>query len=295
MCGSVDADPQGSALTAATIRAEAGRTPVLACSAFTPRPLRSAPRCDGRPTSSRMWLSTAVPGIQRRCGWPWCWPSVLVPIPPRGIDVWAVGAIAALVGVVHPVPRGSLVGFLAVRLLLDRFALAHTAREALGFTGPLPMLRALAAFWPPSVEQRAFPVFQLAQVHGISPDVLHRLVQSDWATVLEEIESFTALERPAGLPPGLRTAVLHPDPRRHLPPRGRPAGPPGRPRFQAIFCLDEREESIRPTLEELAPDAETMGTAGFFSIAMYFRGWPTRTSSRSARPLSGRDTGSSSG
>ena len=34
--------------------------------------------------------------------------------------------------VVHPVPPGSLVEFLAVRLLLDRFALAYAAREALG-------------------------------------------------------------------------------------------------------------------------------------------------------------------
>ena len=43
--------------------------------------------------------------------------------------------------VVHPVPRGSLVEFLAVRLLLDRLALAHTAREALGYDGPLAGLR----------------------------------------------------------------------------------------------------------------------------------------------------------
>ena len=47
---------------------------------------------------------------------------------------------------------------------------------------------------------------------------------------------------------------------------------PGQPRFQAVFCIDEREESIRRHLEELAPDAATFGTAGFFSVAMYYRG-----------------------
>ena len=77
--------------------------------------------------------------------------------------------------VVQPVPPGSLVEFLAVRLLLDRFALAHTAREALGFSGPLSDLRRACREridrpWPPSVEQRAFLVFQLAQVIRLSPE-----------------------------------------------------------------------------------------------------------------------------
>src|SRR5207248_2304601 len=77
---------------------------------------------------------------------------------------------------VHPIPTGSLVEFLAVRLILDRFSLAHTAREALGFTGPLSALRdearrGIVTHWPPSVEQRAFLVFQLAQILGLSPDV----------------------------------------------------------------------------------------------------------------------------
>jgi uncharacterized protein YbcC (UPF0753/DUF2309 family) len=52
----------------------------------------------------------------------------------------------------------------------------------------------------------------------------------------------------------------------------RPAPTPDSPRFQAIFCIDEREESIRRHVEELAPDSVTYGTAGFFSVAMYFRG-----------------------
>jgi chromosome partitioning protein len=51
----VDADPQGSALTAATVRAEAGRTPVLAASASTSRRPRSALRSAGKQRSSRTW------------------------------------------------------------------------------------------------------------------------------------------------------------------------------------------------------------------------------------------------
>ena len=40
---------------------------------------------------------------------------------------------------------------------------------------------------------------------------------------------------------------------------------------QVVCCIDDREESFRRHLEEIAPDLETFSAAGFFSAAMYFR------------------------
>src|SRR6185295_447476 len=42
----------------------------------------------------------------------------------------------------HPIPEGSLIEFLAVRLLLDRFAVAHVAQEELNYRQPLAAFRA---------------------------------------------------------------------------------------------------------------------------------------------------------
>ena len=121
---------------------------------------------------------------------------------------------------VRPVPPGSLVEFLAVRLLLDRFALAYTAREALGYDGPLSGLRdairagRIESPWPPSVEQRAFLVFQLAQVAGLSADLLYRLSRDRVVAILRGDRGLLGRGAAAGLPPGLRAAVLHPGARR---------------------------------------------------------------------------------
>ncbi|MFN4261464.1 MAG: DUF2309 domain-containing protein [Gemmataceae bacterium] len=179
--------------------------------------------------------------------------------------------------VVHPVPPESLIGFLAIRLVLERLALQYTAQKALSFTGSLSSLRdelhkRMDFSRSHSVEQRAFPVFQLAQVLGWTPEELHRLDQKDWSVLVNEIEAFSTIERRRifhrAYERRFRTQTLDALAVHNRTPRQEPR----QPRFQALFCIDEREESIRRHIEELAPDAVTLGIAGFYFLAMYYRG-----------------------
>lgn len=176
-----------------------------------------------------------------------------------------------------PAPAGSLVEFLAVRLILERFALAHLAARSPNLKGPLKSLRTLAReasvpHAPPSVEQRAFLVFQVAQVLGWTPAALQRLSKKEWASLTAEVEAFSGLERRRvfhlAFERRLRVQALDAvsiharrEPRRI-----------DKPQLQAVFCIDTREESFRRQLEEFAPSTETFGAAGFFSVPMYYRG-----------------------
>src|SRR5579872_444085 len=215
----------------------------------------------------------------------------LLGVPPDEWDEFLTATLLALPGwggmvrevelrgdrVVRPVPAGSVVEFLAIRLVLDRLAIDSLARSAMQYRGPLDALRdaideRLGIRRQPNLEQRAFLVFQLAQIAGLSADVLHRLRKPEWLKIVAEIEAFGGLER---------RRIFHLAYERRLAAQALDAiaihsrkkwGRPQAPDFQVACCLDEREESFRRHLEEQSPGVETFGAAGFYSVAMYYRG-----------------------
>lgn len=185
----------------------------------------------------------------------------------------------------RPIPEGSLVGFLAVRLILDRLALAHVARESLRFEGPLAELRShLRGLLPKhpkvSVEQRAFEVFQLAQVMGWHLSLLSRMSDDEWHLLFQELDSFSSLQRRRVYHLAferryrvqtLDAVAIH-SRRKQVLQWAKLTEQSPRPSFQVVCCIDEREESFRRHLEEIVPDCETLGAAGFFAVAIYYRG-----------------------
>ncbi len=193
---------------------------------------------------------------------------------------------------VRPAPRGSLVEFLAIRLLLDRFAAAHIAKEHLGRRGPLQGLRDAALQQRSAGNgegnvQRAFLFFQLAQMLGLKPEEFFRLPLQTWGRLAHEVDSFSQLERRRTLHLAYERAYRNralDALARYVPERRTLDQAPGDnsvPTFQFISCIDDREESLRRHLEEIDPRCETFGSAGFFGVAMYYRG----ASDAYSRPL----------
>ncbi|HEY6214129.1 MAG TPA: DUF2309 domain-containing protein, partial [Vicinamibacterales bacterium] len=168
----------------------------------------------------------------------------------------------------------TLRGYLAVRLLLERAALEEAAREV-SSTGSLATLdrylreRIPSAGHATAVE-RAWPLFHVAQLRGLDASIVQRWTAADVAALESDLQELDGVRRRRILHQAFERTIRH---RlydaliRHAPRQAAAA-----PEFQAVFCLDEREESIRRHLEEVDPDCETFSTAGFFNVAMYHKG-----------------------
>ena len=165
----------------------------------------------------------------------------------------------------------TLRGYLAVRLLFERAALEDAARR-LTFHGSLPDLRTwlrtkVPASQPPTAVERAWPLFHVAQLCGLDASIVEQWTPAHVAELESELQQLSAMRRRRILHQAFERTIRHrlyDAVAQHT-----PHVSPEPPVFQAMFCIDEREESFRRHLEEVEPACETFSTAGFFNVAMY--------------------------
>ena len=164
--------------------------------------------------------------------------------------------------------------YLAVRLLLQRAALREAARQ-IAFDGALAQLRAsLQHALPmppaPTTAERAWPLFHAAQLRGVDASLVEQWTSREVTEIEAELDELDGVRRRRILHQAFERTIRHRlyDALMRFEPRPRPQPPA----FQAVFCLDEREESMRRHLEEVDPECETFSTAGFFNVAMYHQG-----------------------
>ncbi|MCL4138334.1 UNVERIFIED_CONTAM: hypothetical protein GTU68_026191 [Idotea baltica] len=189
--------------------------------------------------------------------------------------------------VTRGMPEGTLQEFLAVRLILDRLAAEHCIADIDEFTGATNEFAAWAkdelASRPNGEkairQRRAYRVSELAQLLGWGPETLAKLTSEQWQKLLDELDAFTGVDRRGvfhlAYERKFRNEILdavhvHAD-------RVSKASDVAdkkntNPSFQIVCCIDDREESFRRYLEELEPDCETFGAAGFFAVPLYYRG-----------------------
>lgn len=189
--------------------------------------------------------------------------------------------------VARGMPKGTLEEFLAVRLILDRLAAEYEINQISEFYGETKDFIEWAGSQieqqpngDEAIRQRhAYRVFELAQLLGWTPESLALQSVLRWQKLLNELDSFTGIDRRCifhlAYERKFRNEILD-----AVSVHAKRVGekvlnhslsekPPS---FQIVCCIDDREESFRRYLEELEPDCETFGAAGFFAVPMYYRG-----------------------
>lgn len=165
----------------------------------------------------------------------------------------------------HQMLACSLIDFLAIRLTLARVAAAYAKEQPAARPLRNPELTRLA---------RAATVYDAARAAGVTTAQIWSWAAAQFAAFALAVAGFDSLARRGfyhlayehwheqEILQGL--AAHRNNPSRHA--------PPGRPPAQVFFCLDEREESMRRAIEEVDPRVGTYGAAGFYSVAVNYKG-----------------------
>lgn len=130
-----------------------------------------------------------------------------------------------------------------------------------------------------SAHGRAWQLFRLAQHLGVTAPDIAALPAAEAENLWTVLDSLTRERRAelwlAAYERHYREKIFHALAANH----GHNNSPPPHERAEAqlIFCMDDREESMRRHLEEVNPQIETLGAAGFFGVAMQWRGLNDRT------------------
>jgi uncharacterized protein len=161
----------------------------------------------------------------------------------------------------------SLMDFLAVRLTMSRVASRRGAEDT------IPQESSLKTQEKRRLSRTA-RIYDAARVLRLSARDVNSLSESEWAAFVGEVKAFNGLERRRILHLAyerwhereiLRSLASHRKYRGLFEQHERPPA-------QVFFCIDEREESMRRALEEAHPQVETYSAAGYFGVAVDYKG-----------------------
>ncbi|MFN7994480.1 MAG: DUF2309 domain-containing protein [Bryobacteraceae bacterium] len=167
----------------------------------------------------------------------------------------------------HEPVHCSLMDYLAVRLTMSRVA------SRMGAADPGPEESPLKTREKRHLS-RAARLYDAARVVSLSAGEIDGLSEDEWAAFVTEVRACNGVERrrifQAAFERWHERQTLG-GLASHRTYRGL-SEHPARTVAQVFFCIDEREESMRRALEEADPKVETFGVAGYFGVAVDYKG-----------------------
>ena len=178
-----------------------------------------------------------------------------------------------------------LVQYLAVRIFYEAELVELACRKTWGIPGHKDEIEAFFRSHPRAyplpekspncplrrVRQDAWPLFNLAQFLGLSPEEIRASSQEEIQKTLDILRDF-----PAGCHGAVWLEAFEDSYKQSFLEKLSsakslsPAKPQGRPHAQAVFCIDARSEALRRHLEDQG-NYETYGFAGFFGVPICYR------------------------
>ena len=169
----------------------------------------------------------------------------------------------------HP----TLAEFLAVRLLVERSAVRCACRELELDVDWAALRQRLPPPEPRDPMLDAHLLWWLARAAGLHAAAVTAVTDDDLRRVWAECAVCPALTRRQVFQDAFertyRHTILDALAARRALPEDAVCLPP---RAQFVFCIDEREESVRRAIEEQRADYLTYGVAGFFGVAIDYQG-----------------------
>jgi uncharacterized protein YbcC (UPF0753/DUF2309 family) len=173
----------------------------------------------------------------------------------------------------HEVGHPTLAEFLAVRLLVERSAVRRQCRERNLDLDWAALRQRLPAPEPRDPILDAHVLWWLARAAALPAAAVAALTVDDLRRVWTECAACPPLTRRQLFQDAYertyRQTILDALAARRALPADTASVPP---RAQFVFCIDEREESIRRAIEEQRADYLTYGVAGFFGLAIDYQG-----------------------
>jgi uncharacterized protein len=158
----------------------------------------------------------------------------------------------------------SLSGYLAAKLLLEREA----ERSLRGFSDLRASIKRVHLSWEDIVSNHAFHLFRIVQHRDVAASDFGLLTRSQMRKVVQSLMLDSRLSRQRTWHQAYERRLVEETAtalKVHQVRQSRRESHPHK-LIQAVFCIDDREESLRRYLEEIDPRIQTFGTAGFFAI-----------------------------